>query len=178
MVTGYLGRNFFTLDIGDLRQRLAVNPWIAQVSIARLWPDSLTLRFQERTVFGHWGQNELVDVDGERFRPLFFRQLRPWPRLAGPDGHEKTLIRTYREANVMVESVDLKIIRLVKDRRRAWWMKLANGIEVKLGREDFRQRLQRFVAIYPRVLSERSSEIATVDLRYISGFAVRWKTAG
>ncbi len=57
-------------------------------------------------------------------------------------------------------------------------MKFSNGIEVKQGRENLMQRLRRFVDIYPRVLSERSSEVATVDLRYISGFAVRWKTAG
>jgi cell division septal protein FtsQ len=53
-------------------------------------------------------------------------------------------------------------------------MQFANGIEINLGREDFTERLQRFVDIYPRILASQSDKIAVVDLRYTNGFAVRW----
>ena len=173
----YLGQSFFGLDIAGLRGMFALNPWIEQVSVRRLWPDTLEIRFRERTVFGHWGQHEMVDINGIRFQPVFFRELAFWPRLAGPDGRERHLIQTYRQANAIIAGLGLKITRLVQDKRRAWRMQFDNGLEIKLGRQQFTQRLMRFVAIYPDLLANRIADIATVDLRYINGFAVRWKTA-
>ena len=173
----YLGQSFFGLDIVDLRKMFALNPWIEQVSVQRLWPDTLEIRFRERTAFAHWGQNEMVDLNGVRFQPVFFRELAFWPHLAGPEGRERYLVQTYRQASAMVKGLDLKITRLVQDKRRAWRMQFDNGIEIKLGRQQFRQRLMRFVAIYPQLLANHIADIATVDLRYVNGFAVRWKTA-
>ena len=173
----YLGQSFFGLDISDLRRAFALNPWIEQVSVKRLWPDTLEIRFRERTAFGHWGQYEMVDINGVRFQPVFFRELAFWPLLVGPDGREQHLIQTYQKASAIVESLDLKITRLVQDKRQAWRMTFDNGVEIKLGRQQFTQRLMRFVVIYPQLLANRITDIATVDLRYMNGFAVRWKTA-
>lgn len=176
VVESYLGQNFFALNIDILRAQFATNPWIESVTVRRQWPDTLEVRVRERTAFGYWGQDEMVDVNGKRFRPTVVRQPGPWPRLAGPNGHELNLIRVWREANTTLGKVGLKLVRLVLDQRRAWWMQFDNGVEISLGRENFAQRLQRFVDIYPQVLSSQSDRIAIVDLRYTNGFAVRWKT--
>jgi cell division protein FtsQ len=103
------------------------------------------------------------------------RQPGPWPRLAGPDGHEKALIRTWRETRALLEPVGLKLAKLAQDERRAWWLTFDNGLEVYVGREQFEQRLGRLARIYPRILSAQIDRIAVVDLRYGNGFAVRWK---
>lgn len=173
-VKKYLGRNFFTLDVEGLRKAVADEPWIEKVSVRRQWPDTVEIRFRERVAFGRWGDNEMVDVNGMRFRPTVVREAGPWPQLMGPDGHEKTLIRAYLEGNAMLAAVDLKIKRLVLDERRAWSMWFTNGVKVKLGREQFAERLQRFVDIYPETLARRIGQVAAIDLRYINGFAVRW----
>ena len=176
VVQEYLGQNFFVLDIDALHGRFAAHPWISQVNVRRRWPDTLEIGFQERTPFGRWGENEMVDINGERFRPDSVHQPGPWPRLIGPDGHERTLIRVYREASVLTDQVGLSLVQLIQDERRAWRMVFANGIEIWLGKEDLMRRLRRFVDIYPQILSERTAQVAVVDLRYTNGFAVRWKT--
>ena len=174
LVQPYLGRNFFALDIGSLQAALAAHPWIEQVSVYRQWPDRLQVYFQERTAFGQWGQDEMVDVNGARFRPAVVRQPEPWPRLAGPDGHETNLIRTYRNADALLGQAGLRLTQLVQDERRAWRIVAGNGLELRLGRESMLEQLQRFVGIYPQLLAGLSEKIATVDLRYTHGFAVRW----
>lgn len=176
VVESYLGQNFFVLDIDALHARFADNPWIEQVSVRRRWPDRLSVGFQERTPFGRWGENEMVDVNGERFRPTAIRQPGPWPQLSGPDGREKELIRVYLEASEKANQAGLRLVRLIQDERRAWRMEFANGVEIWLGKERLMSRLQRFVDIYPEVLAGRIQEVAVVDLRYTNGFAVRWKT--
>ncbi|MDG4554028.1 MAG: cell division protein FtsQ/DivIB [Candidatus Competibacter sp.] len=176
IVRGYLGQNFFDADLDALHGELAVNPWIEEVAVRRGWPDTVEITLRERVAFGYWGEREMVDVNGHRFQPAEVRQPGPWPRLAGPDGHEKDLIRTYRQARALLDPVGLKLVKLVEDERRAWWLTFDSGLEVYLGREQFERRLQRLARIYPRILAAQAERIAAVDLRYVNGFAVRWKT--
>ena len=190
LVQPYLGQNVFAVDIGALQATLAAHPWIGRVSVHRQWPDRLQVYFQERTAFGYWGQAEvsaetsagmsaetsaeMVDIDGTRFRPATVQQPGPWPRLAGPEGHETALIRRYREAEALLKPAGLQLTHLTQDERRAFRLVTAGGLEILLGREQFPERLHRLVNLYPQLLADRSGQIAAVDLRYTHGFAVRW----
>ena len=172
----FLGQNFFIANLDALYAALAANPWVEEVTVRRWWPDTVEIALRERVAFGYWGaEGEMVDVDGRRFHPVVVRQPGPWPRLAGPDGHEKTLIRAYREARALLDPVGLELVKLVQDERRAWWLTFDNGLEVYVGRERFEERLRRLARVYPRVLAVQIDRIAVVDLRYVNGFAVRWK---
>lgn len=171
----YLGQNFFVANLDELNTALAANPWIETVSVRRWWPDTVVIHLQERVAFGHWGEREMVDVNGVRFQPPVLRQPGPWPKLIGPSGHEKNLITTYQRVRALLDPMGLKLVRLVEDERRAWWLGFENGLEVYLGREQFDQRLQRLAQVYPRILAFQIDRIAAIDLRYLNGFAVRWK---
>jgi cell division protein FtsQ len=62
-----------------------------------------------------------------------------------------------------------------QDRRGAWRIRLADGPILELGREQFTERLKRFLSIYQRALSVHGDRIEAVDLRYTNGLAVRWR---
>lgn len=177
VASGVLGQNFFMADLDALRAALAANPWIESVAVRRWWPDIVDIELRERVAFGYWSEGEMVDVNGRRFRPSIVRQPGPWPQLAGPEGHEKALIKTYGEIRALFEPVGLRLVKLRQDNRRAWWLTFDNGLEVHVGRDQFEQRLRRLAQLYPRILSAQIDRIAVVDLRYGNGFAVRWKVA-
>lgn len=176
MVAEYLGENFFTLDIDALHEDLAAHPWVDQVMIWRQWPDTVKVRLRERIAFAYWNGNALVDINATVFQPSVFEHTGSWPRLAGPAGHEFAVMEAYQQASALLDQVDLRLVRLRLDERRAWWMTLNTGTEIRLGREHFIERLRRFIDIYPQAFADRMEEIAAVDLRYSNGFAVRWKT--
>lgn len=177
LAQAYLGQNFFVANLEELRTALAADPWVEEVAVRRGWPDTVEIRLRERTAFGYWGeQGEMVDVNGHRFRPMAVRQPGPWPRLMGPEGREKALIKAWRDIHARLEPVGLALVKLTQDERRAWWLTFEGGLEVYLGRERFEERLQRLARFYPRVLAAQADRIAVVDLRYGNGFAVRWKT--
>jgi cell division protein FtsQ len=58
-------------------------------------------------------------------------------------------------------------------------MRLDSGMQLALGREHTRERLDRFVQLYPRLFGAPAAADQTVvapvavDLRYADGFAVR-----
>jgi cell division protein FtsQ len=177
VLKSYLGQNFFALDIAAVQENLLTNPWIEWVAVQRQWPDKLTVRLAERNVFGRWGQNELVDVNGIRFSPPIVRYPKSWPLLIGPDDHEMELIHAYQKASTVLNSVGLRLVQTTQDTRRSWRLMLDNGIEIYLGRKQITERLKRFAAVYPHVLADHIDKIAAVDLRYGNGFAVRWTAA-
>ncbi len=177
LANAYLGLNFFIANLDTLHTALADNPWIEDVTVRRWWPDTVEIRLRERTAFGYWGeQKNMVDTNGRQFHPTVIRQPGPWPQLKGPDGREKALIKTWQEVRALFDPVGLTLVKLVQDERRAWWLTFDNGLEVYVGRERFEERLRRLVQVYPRVLAAQADRIAVVDLRYVNGFAVRWKT--
>jgi hypothetical protein len=52
---------------------------------------------------------------------------------------------------------------------------LANGIDVRLGRRQIDERLDRFIQTALPVMSGRAAEIDYVDMRYSNGFAIGWR---
>ncbi|MDG4596215.1 MAG: cell division protein FtsQ/DivIB [Candidatus Contendobacter sp.] len=178
LASTYLGQNFFVANLDDLRVALAADPWVEEVMVRRGWPDTVAIHLRERMAFGYWGERgEMVDINGRRFHPAALRQSGPWPRLIGPEGREKALIQAWREVRAQLDPVGLTLVRLVQDERRAWWLTFDGGMEVYVGRDRFKERLQRLAHVYPRILAAQADRIAAVDLRYGNGFAVRWKTA-
>ena len=63
--------------------------------------------------------------------------------------------------------------RRLRQKARAWRMKLDNGLELELGRDEVGPRLDRFVAIWRQELSRLPYRMEYVDLRYPNGFAVK-----
>jgi cell division protein FtsQ len=66
------------------------------------------------------------------------------------------------------------IVEFREDTRGSWVLKLANGIKVKVGRQEHERRLRRFIVGYSNQLVGQVKKIDTVDLRYTNGFAVKW----
>jgi cell division protein FtsQ len=66
-----------------------------------------------------------------------------------------------------------KIALLSLSERFAWQVKLHNQVLLKLGRQEYINRLQRYIDVYPLLLQEEKS-VAYVDLRYDTGLAVGW----
>ena len=57
--------------------------------------------------------------------------------------------------------------------RRAWQIRLDDGMTVDFGREHVEERLSRFVTTYPRTIARMTKPVDRVDLRYANGFAAR-----
>ena len=67
----------------------------------------------------------------------------------------------------------LPIDELFLSERFAWQITLQNQVRLNLGRQEFIDRLQRFVDVYP-LLKQDKRAVEYVDLRYDTGLAVGW----
>jgi cell division protein FtsQ len=189
--------NFITVDLEGLRAALQQLPWVRSVSIRREFPDGLDVELEEHQVLARWNQNAWVNIQGEVFEldrgsssrsaksttgDVGQKSLQGLPQLNGPDGTSEEVARLYQVFSINLAALNLNISQLTLSGRYAWQMRLNDGMVVALGREDVRERLRRFVEVYPWALrlppdsagrQRQQDRIAYVDLRYRNGFAVR-----
>lgn len=172
-----LRAGFFALDLEQVRNAVAALPWVAQVEARKRWPDTLELRVTELHPFAHWGQGRLLDASGRLFVVPGADAVPNLPRLSGPDDRVADVIAFYREAQRDFAPFHLEVDSVELSERGSWNLSLANGASIVVGRDSPAQRLARFIAVMPKLMSGRSTGFVYADLRYSNGFAVRWADA-
>jgi len=175
-VEAVLGRygvgNFFAAPIDELRSRLERLPWVRSAAVRRVWPERLEVAIEQHVALARWGAYALVNTHGERFVATTNAAL---PLFMGPSGSEGEVARRYASFGKLLAPLGSPIERLALSARHAWQVRLANGLQLTLGRDAdaAEQRLARFVDAYANTVGTRVPEV--VDLRYPNGFALRVK---
>jgi cell division protein FtsQ len=172
---------FMSQDVDVIQQQIEHFPWIKQVSVRKQWPDELKIHLVEYVPEAQWNDQHVVDSDGNSFMlPVNQRDLQKGPKLYGPEGSEKEVMSGFYQMENMLKPLHLRVVAASMTARKAWQLVTDNGIRIVLGRNDNRQRLQRFIQLYPDWVHTGANEhktISYVDLRYDAGAAVTWVPA-
>jgi cell division protein FtsQ len=166
---------FLGVQLDAVRERIVAIDWVDDAVVRRRWPAEVEVTVIEQVPAARWGDSGLLNTRGE----LFVRDTRhappELPRLSGPEGSEQLVARRYLDARSMLAAVGMGLRALELDARGAWRMELSNGFELRLGREAFDRRLERFARVAAPLLTPRAATVDYVDLRYSRGFAVGWR---
>lgn len=115
----------------------------------------------------------LINTFGEVFTAsLPNMELLVLPVLSGPPASSKEVIVEFDQFRKQLATIERMPREMQLSVRRAWTVKLDNGMTLELGRNDAGQRLQRFTDAYRQIAALQTAGIH-VDLRYASGLALR-----
>lgn len=197
--------NFFTVDIEKVRQAFEKLPWVRAASVRRHFPWRLEVSIEEHEALAQWNDSGLVNTHGEVFavgspdvsRPgMADRSL---PKFLGQPDAAAEITRMYQVFGEQIAPLGRGIAQISLSPRRAWQLRLDNGMVLELGSGQAQQRLARFVAVYsysiapllqggsPTLSADAGREmrengsgqtVKYVDLRYRSGFAVSFAGGG
>ena len=176
--------NFFTLDLDAVRQAFESVPWVRRASVRREWPNRLIVELEEHEALGTWGEDEekLLSVQGELFTANLAEAEeddKPLPQFLGPDGSEKEVLARYRQFRQWFAPLNLAPETVTLSGRYAWSVKLNNGMNVELGREQdgatLKERVGRLVLAWPQLVALLQDKIENVDMRYPNGLALKSK---
>jgi len=171
--------NYFTADLEHFRQQLETLPWVRSASVRRYFPWALEVSLEEQVVLARWNNTALVNQQGEVFQAEINDQ-QAGERLLdfrGPTDSAAEVTQMYFEferhiAVLQATQYGQKITQVILSPRRAWQLRLDNGMLLDLGREDVLLRLTRFVEAYPHSIASVKAAVNYVDMRYRNGFAV------
>jgi cell division protein FtsQ len=173
IIAPFVMRGFFNVSSNELRQQLLQLPWIAAVSIERIWPNKLSIQITEQQAVAKWGSDKLLNTEGKIFAPTSNTFPAHLPILIASDDQQELLWQYFLECKQLLHPLGLDINLLELNARGALHMVLNNGIEVELGRTDLAPRLQRLVAVYPKLMADKQGRVEYIDLRYNNGLAVK-----
>lgn len=171
------GAGFVDLDIKTLQASLAGFPWVEQVQIRRVWPDTLMVEVTEHKPIARWGDDQLLNVQANVFPQLGMRNFADLPRLSGPQHSQVRVLEQYRSLSQVLRPLGLGIAELEMRERGSWYVTASNGLQLLLGREEVMEKMRRFITVYDKELKSQMGQIARIDLRYANGLAVTWRNA-
>jgi cell division protein FtsQ len=172
------GRGLVSVDLARVRAAVHLLPWVDTVSVQRNWPRGLTVTIGEQVAAARWGDNGLLNTRGDLFANDATHIPLELPRLSGPDGAQAGVVQRYITMRDRLAELGMRITALRLDARGAWQLDLDNGVTVRLGRQQLDERFNTFVATAARIVAQRATDIAYVDMRYANGFAIGWRSNG
>lgn len=167
--------NFFTIRLDASRLAFEKLPWVRRAQLRRHWPDRLEVVLEEHEAIARWGDDALVNTHGEIFAAASDARL---PVFSGPREVSADIATNYRKFRDLVAPLGQQVAAVEVSDRRAWRVRLEDGMALELGREKMTERLAKFVSVYATSVGRMREQPQIVDLRYPNGFAARVRTMG
>jgi cell division protein FtsQ len=173
-IAGISGRaSLLFLDADAARNRLKANPWIADATILKLFPDRLHIAVTERRAFALWQKDGRVGVisrDGVIVEPFVAPHVAHLPLVVGTGANVRaaeflTVMNGYPELRDQVHAYVL-----VADRR--WNLRLKNGMDIRLPEGEPAEAIDALLAL-DKDKKLLSRDIVAIDLRIRDRVTVR-----
>lgn len=174
-IAPFVGTTFFQVDLADMRHELETMPWIAHAEVRRVWPDEISIRLEEQMPIARWGDEALLNNQGEAFAPQDLANYDNLPRLYGPKRAQQQVMQQYQMFSQMLRPLGYTVARLEMHERGSWYLTTGQGLELVFGRDQLVEKMRRFMRLYDQVLKAQMDNIARIDLRYPNGLAVAWR---
>ena len=175
VLTPEMKLGFYHADMDTIHQLISRLPLVEKVDVKRVWPDAVHIKITEQKPIVRWGDNALLNKQGEILTPDNISEFKNLPLITGPAGQEKKLLEIMKGVYIVLKDKSMQLAEFHVNDRRAWQIKLANGLEMQLGRKTPLENMQRFLKTMDLLGEEQLAMIASVDARYPNGYAVTWK---
>lgn len=166
-------KGFFGQDVNMIREQIQSMPWIKGAVVRKIWPNRLSIVVSEYQPIAYWNGDQFLSSDGVVFKlPADKLKNTTMPRLFGPDYKSSEVLEAWYKIYKELESRKLSLKSVSIDERGAWEITLDNDIRLKLGRGEWKTKIDNFVTIYPQIEIPENKRIDYVDLRYKVGASV------
>ena len=166
-------KGFFGQDADIIREQIETMPWVKGAVVRKMWPNKLSIWVTEYKPVAIWNESDFLSDDGVVFQlPMNKLKDTHLPRLAGPDFQSEKVLDAWNRIYADLKQKGLNLKAVAIDARGAWKVVLDNDVVLKLGRGDWKNKLERFVTIYPQIEIPENKRLSYVDLRYASGASV------
>jgi cell division protein FtsQ len=182
-----LGLNTFNLDLDLIGRKIAENPWVRDARVQRIFPRQVDIRIEERTPVAiiNLGYLYYLDNQGEVFKVLESVDSLDFPIITGFD------YQKIKQCDRQCATELKRIVGLLADLKQRQLFSLEQvseihresnggialytmdgGVKVRLGRENFTNKLDRLERIYAQ-LQPRLPILDYIDLNVDEKVIVR-----
>ncbi len=163
-----------TRDLAQIKTLLTALDWVHHVNVRKAWPDGISIKIYPEQIIAYWNDDGFINEEGEALVTdlLIGGDL---PHLYGPEGEEQEVMVRYQQFNRMLAGYGHTIEALRYSERGAWIIETKDGLQVLLGKEDLKARMQSLLTVSENLrLAGDIGRVERMDARYSNGVAVRF----
>jgi cell division protein FtsQ len=170
--------SFLTTDLQRLQAVFEQVPWVRHAVVQREFPGRLRVTLVEHQAAAWWGQvgsGQLVNSDGEVFEASY-EGSDELPEIHGPREQAAVVWALFGQLSAQLAKLNMELRRLELNERGSWRAQTDNGAWIELGRgepQEVLARSERFASTLTQVTTRYANAVASVDLRYPHGYALR-----
>lgn len=165
VLKAYKQKNFFLVNVGEMRQQLLAISWVDQVAVSRVWPNRLDVAIAEAQPVAVW-QQQHVNLQGKVFSPDNKDQNLPVFHVAKQQ--LSNVLTYYKTMQSQFWQLGLSINEVAMDSRGSMQLMLSNQTKVILGTQRWLEKSDSVM----RILESQRFANHTIDMRYENGFAI------
>ena len=162
-------------EVEQVKQTLSELAWVRHANVRKNWPHSIEIEVLPERVIAYWNDSGFISREG---LVLYTEMLvgGDLPHLYGPAGSELDVMKQFQQLSQMLNNYGLEIEVLTVTKRGGWSLETEDGVEVLLGKEDLKARMQRFLTVSNRLAElGNSMSVKRMDARYVNGVAVHFE---
>ena len=160
---------YMTLDVNAIKDELHSMVMVSQVSVEKVWPDTLKINIEEERPVAIWNDKSMLSEKGD-ILPVALKQLQ-LPRLNGAGQESKMVMQHFLLFNRWGKRHQIELAA-IKHSSAGWLLKYKNGLTIWLDSTTAMNGLQQLDNVIEQFDLTR---IKRIDMRYEQGFAVAWK---
>lgn len=166
-------RGILSTNLSELLGELTELQWVRDISVRRVWPDTVQVALHRQAPVAAWGRDAYVSASGALL-PL------PDQHVDVPAFHvslatPQQTMRVYRLVEQLAQREGLSLAELHQDQQGEWRAVMSqSGLSIFLGSQQISERMIRFLEVYAKELKHSVRPVRYVDLRYASGAAVKF----
>ncbi len=179
--------NLFSVRLKEVIKRLETHPWIEQVRVGKVFPNKILIQIEEKKPIAIIQLEELyyIDTQGEIFSPVGEGDEYNYPYLTGLS--RRVLEKEPTEAKRLISKA-LEILRIARQEKLPPLKEISEihmektfgihcftkteGVEVKMGWEDFGEKLRRLSLIWAD-LRKRGFSAVSIDCTDLKRMVVK-----
>ena len=177
--------DYFSVDLIRARQVFETVPWVRKAVVRRVWPNELRVTLEEHRPAAYWSHDErddqLVNIQGEVFDVnIGDVEDEHLPTLKAPThataDQAQQMLQMLGRLRTVLAPLGSEIDTLELNDRGNWIVTLDDDAVIYLGRgeiPDVIERASRFVRTLPQLQAQYGQPLASADLRYPKGYAVK-----
>lgn len=172
VLTPVMDTSVLDLDLEALQKELAMLPWVKQVTVGRIFPDSLKVHIKEQRPVARWNDTAYLNPWGEIFQVGAFQGSDALIQIKGQNPKE-ALQQYVRIKEILGKNIE-KVEMILQEKQEGYQLYFSDGLKVVVGVSHIERRLERLTKILEHH-RQYPNRMTTIDLRYRKGFAIKMK---
>ena len=171
----YIGASFWDLPLLEIQSKLMRLDWVVSAKVSRSWPDVVHIVLSEQEPIARWGQDGLINQNGEVFYPHSMDEFQNLVQLDGDLEFAILIAKRFAQLNALFQQQNIPLESLYLKANQVWELGIYQGSKIIFSEKEWGAQIERFLLAFSKISEDMRNSADYYDLRYSNGIVIQPK---